>query len=394
MTARGRTSGGSPADLVLIDADEADARMIEALLAERGERRLAWARSLGAARPLLSAGPQCVLVDLELPDAEGEAALQEVLRVAPDAAVIALTGLDDERQGAQAVGAGAQDFLAKGTVDARTLERSIRYAIERKRAAAAARRLRESQLRAEENARLERGLLPRPLLSPGRLRCVTLYEPGGDDALLGGDFFDVVELPDGRVRAMIGDVAGHGPDEAALGVRLRVAWRTLVLAGMDSTRALTALQELLLVERPDPTVFATLCDVELAADGRRAGVARAGHHPPLLATRGQVGPVGVAGGPPLGVVEGATFPTVRVVLPDDWALVLYTDGLVENLVRRDGRRGRLGDDGLARLVARRLRQGLDITEVVTVELAGLRDDQPSSPSDDVAVVALAPQEPT
>lgn len=385
---------GGQVDLVLVGGDPSVARVLARLLAASASgRSLVWAPDLEGARRLLGAGPQCVLVDLDLPGAGDEAALHEVAALAPEAAVIVLTGHDDEARGVRAVAAGAQDFLEKGATDGRLLERSIRYAVERKRAAVAARRLHETQLRAAENDRLERGLLPRPLLSSGRLRCVTLYEPGGEEALLGGDFFDVVELPDGRVRAVIGDVAGHGPDEAALGVRLRVAWRTLVLAGIDGPGTLAALADLLLVERADPEVFATLCDVELAADQRSLAVTRAGHHPPLLLTREAVAHLAAAGEPPLGVLERTVaFRSARVRLPADWALLLYTDGLVENVVRHEGVSGRLGDEGLARLVADRVATGMDIAEIVTGELARLRDDRLSSRSDDVAIVALAPQE--
>ncbi len=85
--------------------------------------------------------------------------------------------------------------------------------------------LREERLLAAENSRLERGLLPRPLLRTDFVSCASHYRPGRARAVLGGDFFDVVETADGRIRAVIGDVMGHGPDEAALGVHLRVAWR-------------------------------------------------------------------------------------------------------------------------------------------------------------------------
>ena len=76
-----------------------------------------------------------------------------------------------------------------------------------------------SELRANENARLERGLLPSPLLldCPG-VDIVAQYRPSRQFALLGGDFYDFVQTPDRTVHVMVGDVAGHGPDEAALGV--------------------------------------------------------------------------------------------------------------------------------------------------------------------------------
>ncbi len=398
MVARPAPPGGRPAaapvDLLLIGHDPTLARLVAGLVEASGTGRpLAWAPTVAAARPLLAAGARCVLLDLDLADHRGDDDLRALVALAPDTAVIALTGRDDdEARGARAVADGAQDFLERDRIDARLLDRSVRYAVERKRAATAGRLLRATRLRAEENLRLERGLLPRPQLATDRLRCLTLYEPGGDQALLGGDFYDVIGLADGRARAVIGDVAGHGPDEAALGVRLRVAWRALVLAGADGPVALGALQTLLLAEHPGPEVFATLCDVEVAAGGRVATVARAGHQPPLLVTERAATPLQAAGGPPLGVVEGAAFPPTRIALPPVWALLCYTDGLVENLVRGEGPGERLGDDGLARLVTDHLRSGHDLDRIVTVDLAALRDDRPDRHADDVAVVALATPE--
>ena len=105
----------------------------------------------------------CVLLDLGLPDT-GE--LQELRGVrwltehVPELAVVVLTGVADEHLGAEAVRAGAQDYLVKGQVDGALLNRVIRYAIERVRAEEVQRQLREAQIYARENSRLERGLLP------------------------------------------------------------------------------------------------------------------------------------------------------------------------------------------------------------------------------------------
>ena len=125
-------------------------------------------RTLGEA---VGAGLQrfdCVLLDLNLPDAQGLEGLHELRGLAPDLAVLVLTGLDDERRGIEAVGAGAQDYLIKGSTSGVLLARSLRYAVERRRAELTAQQLSIAQLEARENARLERGLLPEPLVDrPG-----------------------------------------------------------------------------------------------------------------------------------------------------------------------------------------------------------------------------------
>ncbi|MCU1491801.1 MAG: hypothetical protein JWM85_3206, partial [Acidimicrobiaceae bacterium] len=285
----------------------------------------------------------------------------------------------------------AQDYLVKGSVDGRLLARSLRYATERKRAANTAQRLREAELRAEENDRLERGLLPRPLLRSHSLRCITLYDPGGEEALLGGDFFDVIELQDGIVRAMIGDVAGHGPDEAAFGIRLRVAWRTLVLAGVEPAATLSALQQVLVSERADPSLFATICELRIDPAGLWMEVVRAGHLAPFLFGGPDVARLEFPAGPPIGVVDSPVWPLERVALPEEWAVLLYTDGLVENVVRGDPARRRLGEDGLAELLSRCAADHQDIADIVDLTLGPLRQGARSAASDDVAIVALAPE---
>ena len=166
--------------------------------------------------------------------------------------------------------------------------RSLRYAVERRRAELTQQQLSIAQLEARENARLERGLLPAPLVSDPALTLVTHYRPGRRRALLGGDFFDAVQTPSGIVHAVIGDVSGHGPDEAALGVCMRIAWRTLVLAGTPPDELLARLQDMLLVERHAEHVFTTLCMFSLDPERTGALIRLAGHPPPMLLTDGRV----------------------------------------------------------------------------------------------------------
>jgi serine phosphatase RsbU (regulator of sigma subunit) len=340
-----------PLRVLLVEDDEGDALLVEELLAVwGGSVRLARARSLAEAEAVPLAQIDCALLDLNLPDATGLDGLRR-LRAATNAPpILVLTGFDDEHRGVEAVGAGAHDYLLKGQVDGNLLMRSIRYAVERRRSERSEQELALAQLHAQENARLERGLLPAPLVDDERLELVSHYLPGRRRALLGGDFYDAVQAADGTVHAVIGDVCGHGPDEAALGVCLRIAWRTLVLGGRNPDELLTTLQDVLMVERHDTSVFTTLAMLSIAADRSTAELRVAGHPVPLLIEDGTIEPLPRAvGGPPLGVIDGARWPMQRLELPPEWAILLFTDGLVEGRVG-DGPT-RLGDDGLIRLLA-------------------------------------------
>jgi FixJ family two-component response regulator len=207
--------------VLLIEDDDGDALLVQELLLEASAPvALNRVRSITEAKPLL-ASAACVLLDLDLPDAHQLQGVHWLQENVPQVAVVVLTGLADEHLGAEAVGAGAQDYLVKGQVDGSLLSRVIHYAVERRRFEEMQQQLREAQIYARENARLERGLLPLPLLADARLTVATRYRPGGGQMLLGGDFFDLVEGADGWVHVVVGDVCGRGPEEAALGVCLR-----------------------------------------------------------------------------------------------------------------------------------------------------------------------------
>jgi serine phosphatase RsbU (regulator of sigma subunit) len=325
-------------DLVLIEDDAGDAVLVQALLEDdaHGTWRVRWARNLAEAAPFLARRPACVLLDLHLPDGVGLDALKIVLNEAPRAAVVVLTGMVDTDLGVAALAAGAQDYLVKQQVDEHLLSRSLRFALERKRADEAA----QARL---QNVRLEHSLLPTPDLNGAGLTWAKRYAPGGGEAnVLGGDFFDAVHLPSGAVRAVIGDVCGHGPDEAALGVSLRISWRALALAETPDDQVLPLLDQVLQTERSDPDLFATVSHITISPDRSALTVRSAGHPPPLLLADGTALEVATEQGPPLGVFDDVEWPGIITPLPDLWTIVLYTDGLIEG---RDGD-GRWGSEGL------------------------------------------------
>ena len=138
--------------------------------------------------------------------------------------------------------------------------------------------------------------------------------------LLGGDFYDLVEAADGWVHAVVGDVCGRGPEEAALGVCLRVAWRTMVLAGRPMADVLSAVQQVLEHERHEDRMFATLCMISIAPDRSHGRLHLAGHPQPLLISPGGVRELGAPVCPPPGIAHARDWPTSDVALGDGWSL--------------------------------------------------------------------------
>jgi serine phosphatase RsbU (regulator of sigma subunit) len=374
----------APTQVLLVEDDPGDALLVKEMLADAAMPfELTWARSLREAEERSTIDFSCVLLDLGLPDAQGLSGLERVLELARRSAVVVLTGFADEHRGIQAVAAGAQDYLVKSEVDSRLLSRSIRYAVERRRADESLRRLYQAEVLAAENARLERGLLPSPLVSDTRIRIATRYRPGRAQALLGGDFYDVVQTPDGALHAIIGDISGHGPDEAALGVCLRIAWRSIVLAGIAPDRVLAAVEALMVSERASPEIFATACMLTIDPDRRSAAVRMAGHPPPLLLTSAPRSVPESPAGPALGILPGNPTPAVHLPLGPRWRLMLYTDGLIEGRIGVGS--ARLGVPGLIDLV----RRGGEIGAGLLDMLLEAAEDMNGGPlADDVAIMLL------
>jgi serine phosphatase RsbU (regulator of sigma subunit) len=375
--------------VLLVEDDPGDVFLVQELLGEVDPTiRVTAAGSLAEVIDGgLVADTDCVLLDLNLPGVSGLDGLRAILRLDPHAAVCVLTGLD-EHLGVPAVAAGAQDYLVKGKVDGQVLIRSVRYAVERRRAETSLLRLREQELAAAESARLERGLLPSPLLAGSPVRARSFYRAGRARSIIGGDFFDAVLGPTGTVHAIVGDVCGHGPDEAALGALLRVSWRALVLAGVDEPELLPKLQQVLVTERHEDHLFTTVSTVAIrpsaAGPGGELTVRLAGHPSPISLV-GEPRPVAPSVGLPLGIAPNASWEPVRVPLQQRWALLLYTDGLIEGRVQEPGQR--LWEEGLLELLAQEGDADLDSLPARLVERAQALNGGPLA--DDVAILLLS-----
>lgn len=337
--------------ILLIEDDEGDALLVEELLHDTGLRfELTTRTTLAEARAELTLTPiDCILLDLHLPDVSGIEAVAAVRILAPNTAVIVLTGLSEAQAGTDAMAAGAQDYLVKGKVEADLLHRTVRYAVYRSRTERASALAQVAQMRAEENARLERGLLPQPMLDTSTVKVTSRYLPGAAMALLGGDFLDVVEGDDGLLHAVVGDVSGHGPDAAALGVCLRIAWRSLVLGGHRGEDLLHLMERILIAERGSHHLFATCTLLTIDQDAATATLHLAYHHEPLLTTAEGTRELTAAHGIALGIVpELRSWPSTVIPLPAAGALTLYTDGLTEG--HNGASSERLGVEGLLTLI--------------------------------------------
>ncbi|MFD8307461.1 SpoIIE family protein phosphatase [Streptomyces sp. NPDC059690] len=176
---------------------------------------------------------------------------------------------------------------------------------------------------------LQRQLLPRRLPTlPGAV-AVARYLPATAGLEVGGDWYDVIPLPDNHVALVIGDVQGHSTAAATLMGQMRTALRAYAVEGHPPDVVVSHANRLLLDIETD--LFATCCYVDVDMEEGSAWYVRAGHLPPVL--RHPDGGTEIHesdGGPPLGVMERADFPMGVLRLRPGTVLALTTDGLVES----------------------------------------------------------------
>ncbi|MEV4555769.1 SpoIIE family protein phosphatase [Kitasatospora sp. NPDC049285] len=223
---------------------------------------------------------------------------------------------------------------------------------------------------------LQRAMLAEPGSPHPDLAVAFRYRPAGTSALIGGDWYETVALPDGRTVLSIGDVMGHGIEAAADMSHYQAMLRAMALLEPSADRLLQRMDGLACEVhdyRPS-TCLAVYAD---PARGRYS-FASAGHLPPaVVRPDGAVALLPVEAGPPLGTGLAGYLPST-VVLPPGHTLLLFTDGLVE-------RRGEDIDDSLERLTGLRLPAGATPAQLLDAVLAGA----PAPAEDDIALLAAA-----
>ncbi|CAK7287041.1 ATP-binding SpoIIE family protein phosphatase [Streptomyces misionensis] len=244
--------------------------------------------------------------------------------------------------------------------------------------AEAAERLRASERRQRETAvTLQRSLLPQDLEQPDDLRIAATYQPGGTEAAVGGDWYDVITLGGGRTALVIGDVMGRGVRAAAVMGQLRTAVRAYARLDLPPHEVLQLLDGL--ATEIDPNQIATCAYAVHDPNEGRLVYASAGHLPILVRDEhGTVSRTEEPTGPPLGT-GGWMHSSGSIALGPGSTAVLYTDGLVE-------RRDEDLDEGIAAL-ERALAGATGSPQVVCdrlVRSAGVTADH----DDDVAVLVL------
>lgn len=241
--------------------------------------------------------------------------------------------------------------------------------------------LSETEQRAEEEhllaIRLQEAITPHSsrLLDAGDVLVAARYRPAGEGHLVGGDWYDAVPLPTGQILLVVGDVAGHGIDAVNGMVALRNSMRGLAVTSRDPSRLLALLNNVC-TELTDGVLGTAVCAV-YDPPSRLLRWARAGHLPIILVRSGRARLLEQPEGLLLGLSAGADYGDATMTLEAGDALLLYTDGLIEQ------RRTPL-DDSLQTIVGVASRPVADVDAFADL----LAAEAPSDTSDDACLLVV------
>jgi serine phosphatase RsbU (regulator of sigma subunit)/anti-sigma regulatory factor (Ser/Thr protein kinase) len=336
--------------VLLVDDRPENLLALEAVLGPLNVRLVSVGSGEAALRALLAEDFAVILLDVQMPGMDGfeTAACIKQRERSRSIPIIFLTAISkDIGHVFRGYEAGAVDYLLK-PFDPRILRSKVGVFCDldrqrRARAVAETARVEAEAAFARERIiaeALQRELLPERLPDVPGLAVAARFRPGGPETQVGGDWYDAIALPGGRLGLVIGDVAGRGFMAAARMGQLRSVARAYALEGHAPAVVAERLNHYHVALGAEQ--MTTLVYAIVEPDNGRLRYANAGHPPPLLALPGEEPRLLTGVSPPLGASEIWRFEERELPFAPDATLVLYTDGLVE-------RRSQGVDAGLERL---------------------------------------------
>ncbi len=316
--------------LLLVASDPQEVRRLRQILdaasPEVFDVRVAWSATDGA-RELAAERCDVLLLDLSMA-AEGLEALWSVCPGTSDVPIVALTPDDDQQLARQAIQRGAQEYLPADEVTPQLLVRAVRYAQERYRW------LKDHSTRLDHE--LQMAALIQERFLPSASPILAGHELGGylqASGQIGGDFYDYIDLRDGRLGVVLGDASGKGIPGALLMAKAQAIVRGEAISGRTAAD---------IVGRVNASIhsasahaqFVTLFYVVLSAHGREIHYVNAGHPRALLIHSEGVQHL-PATGPPLGVFADTSYDEGTATATAGDILVMYSDGVTEAQTAED-----------------------------------------------------------
>lgn len=380
-------AGAKPLKVLVIEDSETDALLLVEQLRAGGYAPAA--RRVDCAEDLVDALDKqkwdVIFSDHSMPRFSSTEALEIVRSSAFDVPFIIVSGVIGEEAAVAAMRAGAQDYLMKGNLTrlVAAVARELAEAEERR----AHREAERALLAQEEELRIARDVQQQLFpAGPPRLAGYDIAGASRPAAATGGDYFDFIPTPQGRLLVVVGDVTGHGLGPAMLMADARAYLRALALSGLSFADILAQARHLLIEDLGDER-FITLLFAELDPATGVWQYVNAGHPPgyvlgPDGGVRNQLAPNAAAVG--IDRAEERLVPGRLVLAPGEWILLL-TDGILEAHAKNGEE---FGEERVLELARRE--RGQSAAEIIGTLLdAAQRFGDPHSPrQDDMTAIAV------
>lgn len=270
-----------------------------------------------------------VLSDINMPQMDGLTLLSQLPEVDPNLRAVIVSAYGDMRNIRTAMNRGAFDFVTKPIdfEDLRlTIQRTKNHLAEWRTALASRDQLVSIKRELKIAGETQQSILPTSFPQNENYDIHANMVPARE---VGGDMYDVLEISDGKVFAVVADVTGKGVPAALMMMAVRMAFKGCITSSGDLGAALAATNELLTEDSPEE-MFITMIALIYDPESGDCSYASAGHHAPLLVkTDGSTQEVRLSAGIALGVFPGFTYENQKITLKPGESLLLYSDGVTE-----------------------------------------------------------------
>ncbi len=319
--------------LVVDDEPDLERLMLQRMRREirRGKFHFTFAGNGVQALEALNEDPEIemVLSDINMPEMDGLTLLEQIPKVDPNIRSVIVSAYGDMKNIRTAMNRGAFDFVTKPLDfdDLRvTIDRTLRHLTMLREALQSRDKLVALENELSVGRSMQQAILPTSFPETQTYQVFANMEPARD---VGGDFFDILNLPDNRVGLAIADVSGKGVPAALFMMSSRTLLKGAAVGRTSPSEVLTEVNELL-NENNETSMFVTLFFAIYDPASGLLTFANAGHNPPLIVhADGSHTVFGTSAGVALGVVPGIEYTQQQIRLePGDMA-VCYTDGVTE-----------------------------------------------------------------
>ena len=270
-----------------------------------------------------------VLSDINMPQMDGLTLLDQIPEVSPNIRAVIISAYGDMKNIRTAMNRGAFDFVTK-PVDFEdlqvTIDRTLRHLDEWREAVSSHDKLVALENELDIASKIQQSILPGQFPTPPGFQVFANMEPARN---VGGDFYDVIRLENGRMGLAIADVSGKGVPAALFMMSSRTLLKGTAIGGADPAEVLTQVNDLL-CEQNEAAMFVTVLYAVYDPERGEFTYACGGHDPPLVVhADGSSTSLPLTGGLALGVAPGFQYGQRTVPVAPGDTLVLYTDGVTE-----------------------------------------------------------------